>query len=184
MEEAQALVRRSGAAGTHVTVWYSAGFEESDGVDAKGEAEYVAGLLEELGFVTELQSTGTLDDHFAALQDPDRSREIQIALGGWLADYPAASNFFTILLSCDAPVNYGAFCDPEIDAMIERAVRIQSKDPAASSEEWTQVDRAVTDLAPWVSLVNTIDVEIVSERLGNYQYNAQWGLLLAQVWVR
>lgn len=184
MEEAQALVGRSGAAGTHVTVWYSAGFEELIGVDAKGEAEYFAGLLEELGFVTDLRSTGTPDEHFEALEDPDRSREIQIALGGWLADYPAASQFFTNLLTCDSPLNYGAFCDPEIDAMIERAVRIQSADPAASSEAWAEVDRAITDRAPWVFLVNPIDIDIVSERLGNYQYNAQWGILLAQVWVR
>jgi hypothetical protein len=46
------------------------------------------------------------------------------------------------------------------------------------------VDHAITDQAPFVSLVNLIDFDFVSERLGNYQYNPVWGLLLAQVWVR
>ena len=67
--------------------------------------------------------------------------------------------------------------------MIERAVRIQTEDPAAPGEAWAEADRAITDQAPWVSLVNTIDVDFVSERLGNYQHNPQWGLLFAQVWV-
>ena len=71
-----------------------------------------------------------------------------------------------------------------IDRMIKHASRISTEDPAASSEAWAEVDRAITDWAPWVSLVNPIDVDFVSERLGNYQYNPVWGLLLAQVWVR
>jgi YVTN family beta-propeller protein len=196
-EAAQRLVLESGTAGTHVTFWYSPALHES----AKAEAQYFVQLLEELGFVTELRSTAdtadgrlhglaAIDAHFIAVYDSGRG--IQIGWGAWAADYPAASNFITTMLTCDSfypedpfhNANAAAFCDPEIDAMIEVAVEIQTETPAASGEAWAEVDRAITDQAPFVSLVNPIDVDFVSERLGNYQYNPEWGLLLAQVWVR
>ena len=44
--------------------------------------------------------------------------------------------------------------------------------------------RAIVDQAPYVWLVNSIAVEFVSERVGNYQYSQQWGSLLDQMWVR
>jgi peptide/nickel transport system substrate-binding protein len=194
MEEAQSLVRRSRTAGTHVTYWYSpAAF---GGLEApKAQAEYFVKLLEDLGFVADLRSTaGTIDwqlhptaaidAHFEAISDPGRG--IQIAHSVWLADYPAASNFFIPLLTCDSTPdpNHGAFCNKDIDRMIKHASQISTEDPAASSEAWAELDRAITDWAPWVSLVNPIHVDFVSERLGNYQYNPQWGLLLAQVWVQ
>ncbi len=68
--------------------------------------------------------------------------------------------------------------------MIGHAAQIPTEDPAASGRAWAEVDRAITDQAPFVSLVNPIDFDFVSQRLGNYQYNPEWGLLLAQVWVR
>jgi YVTN family beta-propeller protein len=187
LETARRLVRRSGTAGTHVTYWYSPVLHES----AKAEAEYFVQLLKDLGFVTDMRSTGsTFDGHFEAIYDS--GRRIQIAWAAWAADYPAASNFIATQLTCDSfspedpfqNSNPAAFCDPEIDAMVERAVQIQTEDPAASGEAWAEVDRAISDQAPYLPLVNPIGVDFVSERLGNYQYNPEWGLLLAQVWVR
>jgi uncharacterized protein (DUF2164 family) len=35
-----------------------------------------------------------------------------------------------------------------------------------------------------VWLANNIDVEFVSERVGNYLYSQRWGSLLDQLWVR
>jgi peptide/nickel transport system substrate-binding protein len=177
LEKAMRLVRRSGTKGTHVTFWYSPTFPDS----GRAEAEYFVRLLEELGFEADMRLTGkTVDEHFVAISDPGLG--IQLATSVWIADYPAASNFTSLLL-CDSLGNY-TFCEPEIDTMIERAARVQTEDPSASGEAWARVDRAITDQAPYVSLVNSIDVDFVSERLGNYQYNPQWWLLLAQVWVR
>jgi YVTN family beta-propeller protein len=184
MEKAKRLIRESGTIGTHVTFWYSAPLL------SKFEAEYFVQLLKELGFPTDLRSTGNIDEYYDAIYDP--SREIQIGPAGWFADYPAASNFIATQLTCDSfkpqdPLqnqNASAFCDPDIDEMIERAARLATKNPAASGEAWAEVDRAITDQAPWVFLVNGIQVDFVSERLENYQYNPWWKLLLAQVWVR
>ena len=39
-------------------------------------------------------------------------------------------------------------------------------------------------LAPWVFMQNELQTTLVSRRVGNYQYNPQWGPLLDQLWVR
>ena len=76
------------------------------------------------------------------------------------------------------------FCAPEIDAMIERAKRMQVEDPVAAGELWAEVDRAIVDQAPYLWLVNPIDVAITSDRVGNFQRNSPWGILLNHLWVR
>ena len=151
-------------------------------------------LLEKLHFVADLRSTGAIDWRLHQLRPKTRtSRPSATPAEGSRSrqrrgapDYPAASGFFATLVGCDLfpDPNYGAFCDRDIDTMIEHAAQIPTEDPAASGRAWAKVDHAITDQAPFVSLVNPIDVDFVSERLENYQYNPEWGLLLAQVWVR
>ena len=57
-------------------------------------------------------------------------------------------------------------------------------DPAAARKLWAQVDRIVTDQAPWVPLENAAPTVFVSSRVGNYQQSAEYGPLLDQTWVR
>ena len=38
--------------------------------------------------------------------------------------------------------------------------------------------------APIVPVDNARNVDLVSKRVGNYEYNPQWGVLLDQLWVR
>jgi peptide/nickel transport system substrate-binding protein len=173
MDQAQHLVKRSGTAGTHVTFWYEP-YEQA-------QAEYFVHLLKNLDFDAQLRSTSNV---FAPLSDPDRG--VQIAPAGWNIDYLAPSNFIAPLVTCDsipAP-NYGGFCNKDIDRMIELAARIPTEDAAASHQAWVEVDHAITDQAPIVPFANPNDFDFVSERVGNYQYNPQWGLLFAQVWVQ
>jgi peptide/nickel transport system substrate-binding protein len=106
-------------------------------------------------------------------------------------DYPAASDFFTPLLSCKAFVprsptnnNWAEFCDPRIDAVMRRASAAELTDPEVANQRWALVDRRVVDAAPWVPVFNPASVEIVSTRVGNYQYNPQYGSLLDQLWIR
>ena len=53
--------------------------------------------------------------------------------------------------------------------MIERALRLQAEDPAASGALWAEIDRAIVDQAPYLWLLNRSDVGFLSERVGNYQ---------------
>ena len=49
---------------------------------------------------------------------------------------------------------------------------------------WAQIDRDLTDRAPWLFLYNTKQADLVSSRVGNFQYNLQYGILLDQLWVK
>jgi peptide/nickel transport system substrate-binding protein len=104
----------------------------------------------------------------------------------WEPLYPAASDFIASLHKCGAtfhPILSG-FCDPGIDAMIDRASELQLEDPAAAGALWAEIDREVVDQAPYLWLVNPQHAWFVSERVGNYQQSFQWGVLLNQLWVR
>ena len=105
--------------------------------------------------------------------------------------YAAPSDFFEQDLTCSAynrvnseNNNTAEFCDPAIDREIARAQSLQTSDPEAASRLWAKVDRDVVDQAPWVPFANGVALEVVSARVGNYQYNPQWGTLLDQLWVR
>jgi peptide/nickel transport system substrate-binding protein len=86
--------------------------------------------------------------------------------------------------------NAAAFCDHKIDAMIARASRLQTEDPAAASRLWSNVDRAITNAAPWVTMSGTVTPDFLSRRTGNYTpcYLSLTGgstsACLDQLWVR
>jgi YVTN family beta-propeller protein len=174
IDEAKRIVRRSGTQGTRVAFVNSPdAISESSLV-----AEYMVELLDELGYRVEVRAVS-----FDELYDP--STEFQMALAGWIPDFPAASNFFVNHLACDASQTpLSGFCDRRIDAMMEDALRLQAEDPAASGALWAEIDREIVDQAPFLWLVNPRDVTFLSERVGNFQYSAQWGALFSQLWVR
>jgi YVTN family beta-propeller protein len=179
MEKAQRLVRRSGTAGSRVTVKIPAFFPKLSNAQARRLGHYLTELLDELGYVGSVELVADYNDFYSP------KLEFQMAIDAWLTDYPAASNFITNRFTCDAALTPSAgFCDPRIDAMIERATQMQLDDPAEAGDLWAEVERAIVDQAPYVWLVNPIAVEFVSERVDNYQYSQQWGTLLDQLWVR
>jgi peptide/nickel transport system substrate-binding protein len=139
--------------------------------------DYMIELLGELGYRGSIRPP---KDFYRA------HHEWQMALGAWGSDYPAASNFITGWFTCDAALTPSAgFCDPRIDAKIERATQMQLDDPAEAGKLWAEIDREIVNQAPHMWLVNLIGVEFVSERVGNYQYSKQWGsALLDLLWVR
>jgi peptide/nickel transport system substrate-binding protein len=61
---------------------------------------------------------------------------------------------------------------------------LETTDPALASSLWSRVDRQLVDQAPVAPLVNPKQVDFLSDRIGNYQYNPQWHVLLDQLWVR
>ena len=60
----------------------------------------------------------------------------------------------------------------------------QVTDPAAATALWADIDRRLTWQAPWLFLYNNRQADFVSERVGNFQYNLQYGILLDQMWVK
>jgi len=172
MQEALRLVRRSGTAGSRVVVKLHPYFPVPLG-------DYMVELLDKLGYAGRVEQVDTPSHFYSA------DLEFQVATDVWASDYPAASNFITNRFTCDSSYPPSArFCDPRIDAMIDRATQMQIDDPAAAGALWAEIDRAIVDKAPYVWLINPIAVEFVSKRVGNYQYSQEWGSLLDQMWVR
>jgi peptide/nickel transport system substrate-binding protein len=111
----------------------------------------------------------------------------QVGINGWFADYPAASNFFS-LVSCstagDQSVNLSGNCSRALDAKIRHASVLLPQDRDAPAKLWAEVDRAATDLAPLILTITPRKVDLVSKRVGNYQHHPVFGVLLDQLWVR
>ena len=73
----------------------------------------------------------------------------------WPSDYPAESGFLLPLVACDGAQSR-QFCDPEIDARMEKAARLR---PPTLTEPRALVRRSSTTSStkpPWVPLVNPI----------------------------
>ena len=49
---------------------------------------------------------------------------------------------------------------------------------------WAQLDRKLTDLAIWVPTVTPNELDFLSSRVRNYQWNPVWGPLIDQFWFR
>jgi peptide/nickel transport system substrate-binding protein len=180
LAKARALVARSGTRGMKVTAW--------SWTQAPGLGSYMVKLLRSVGYRASTKVLG--DTYFSTVAD-SRTRA-QIGFWGWQADYPAASAFFPANFSCASFVpdsgaqntNGPEFCNVGIDRQIERALNEQSN-PSAARGLWEHVDREIVDQAPWVPLVTPKSIDVLSKRVGNYQYSpAGFGMLIDQLWTR
>ncbi|HEX6662611.1 MAG TPA: ABC transporter substrate-binding protein, partial [Gaiellaceae bacterium] len=181
LAKAQRLVDASGTRGMKVTVWSLAEVGPQTG-------RYFVSLLRSLGYRARLKQLG-FGTYFDTIRDSRNN--VQIALDFWVADYPAASNFISTLLSCGsferaspANLNTAGFCNRRIDAQIRRALELQGTDQRAANALWARIDRQITDQAPWVATNNRNFVALLSKRAGNYQFSPQLGMLIDQLWVR
>jgi len=182
MAKARRLARDSHTTNVPVTVW------TFKGVGNAAVGSYLVQLLEDLGFRAH-QRTVSNDRFFSAVANVHS--KIQAGLNGWGADFPSASDFFLPVLSCRSfyrdptnTANYAEFCDPHADQLASQAQAAQLADPATARRLWAQVDRIVTDQAPWVPIFNQAATSFVSARIGNYQESPNYGPLLDQMWVR
>jgi ABC-type transport system substrate-binding protein len=117
----------------------------------------------------------------------DAQSRIQVGFFAWGPLFAAPAGFIPSGLSCAATWEQGhtsRFCDPAIDREMARAEALQTTDPVQATNLWAKVDHQLTDAAPWAPFANGVVLEVVSKRVGNYQYNPEWGTLLDQLWVR
>jgi len=173
LDRARQLVRNSGAAGARVTVWMPAPIAE--------QGRYLVSVLDSLGFRARLKIQPR-QAHFDSVHDP--ATRAQAGFYAWGIDFPSAAGFIPPAFGCEAFSNVSRLCVRSIDAKMKAAAATQVQDPAAATSLWQEVERALLAQAPIVPMYNRNDVGFVSERVGNYQYNPQWGVLLDQLWVR
>jgi DNA-binding SARP family transcriptional activator len=181
LARARRLVAASHTEGMPVVVWA----HQWDGP----LGPYLVAVLHELGYRASLRVASVAA---FARNVNDTRRRAQASVGTWIADYPSASDFFDLFFRCSsfrpadpADTRSGSFfCHPGIDRQMSQADQLQVSDPQAAAQVWAKVDREITDLAAWVPLLSLRFADFTSARVGDYQYNPVWGILLDQLWVR
>jgi len=182
LQRARPLVSASGTAGMKVNVW-----DTPKPQIALDEGRYLTALLRQLGYRAVLHLLEI--NRFYAYTN-DSSNNAQVVSGGWSADYPSPSDFIGRLSCADytphstSNVDNSEFCDAAIDRQIARAELVQATNPAGSEVLWGRLDRELTNRAIWLPTVNGKETDVISKRVGNYQYHPFWGVLIDQLWVR
>ena len=178
MAKARRLARDSHTTNVPVTVWILKDFA------SRALGSYLVRVLKDLGYRAHQRTVP--DWRFFPAVGNVHSK-VQAGLNGWGADFPTASEFFLPVLSCRSyyqDSNEAEFCDPHADQLASQAQAAQLTDPATARRRWAQVDRVVTDQAPWVPILSFGDTTFVSARTGNYQESPISGPLYDQMWVR
>jgi YVTN family beta-propeller protein len=171
LSRARRLVTASGTSGARLTVWAeSAGFHNT-------LPRYIAGVLRTLGYRAQVRPVSDGTSPFAQAQ-------AQIRPVTWFGGELGPAEFLQDWFACDGSDGNGWFCDPQLDRLMRHATSVSATDARRAAADWADVDRKAVDAAGWVPLVTPREVEFVSSRVRNYQFNPLWGLLADQVWLR
>ncbi len=184
LAKAKALIAASHTSGQSVTV------DSLPDDTSKNISLYFVSLLDQLGYHASLK-TLTPSVEYPYVQD-SRNKP-QISLSYWSPDYNAASDFLNVSVGCagfhpgtTASPNLSEFCDPTIQKMTAHALTVQERDPSAANPLWAKIDRATTDQAPEVALFVANKLDLVSKRVGNFQFNPSvtGRFIIDQAWVK
>ena len=182
MDKALALVEESGTAGQEVTIVVD------DTSVMREVGTYLQSVLTDLGYDASVNSvSGNIQ--FTYIQNTNNN--VQISVSQWYQDYPAASNFLNVLLSCasfhpgsDSSINISGYCNPEIDQRMNDAMQLATTDPETANANWAKIDQDLMADAPVVPLFTPKHIDFVSERLGNFMFSPQHQWLMSQSWVQ
>jgi ABC-type transport system substrate-binding protein/class 3 adenylate cyclase len=187
LRKARGLVKAAGTSGDRVVVW---GW---GGSTSQPLMPLILRALDQIGYRASAHITSPDAEGYGEWNNAaaDSNRRVSAVLTGWAADYPNPIDFLDLLLSCRSYVpgsirnlNSAELCDSTLDGLIDRAEAVQVRDPARGAALWQAADRRAVDLAAWVPLLHDVSTDVVAGRVGNYQHNAEWSVLLDQLWVR
>ena len=91
---------------------------------------------------------------------------------------------FTSTTSAKTPAPDAAGAARGRRAGAARADSLQTTNPPAADTSWARLDRELTNLAIWLPTVTPNEIDLLSNHVGNYEYNPVWEVLLDQLWVR
>ena len=187
LARAEQLVKASGTRGAKVTV---VGGAFGTQIPVRATGRYLVSVLDKLGYRASLQVIPGSNGIAYNRRLFDSRQRTQIGWFGWYQDYPAPSDFIRTLLTCqsflpDNPVNLNAaeFCNQQIDAQVTQALELQPRDPSAAWALWARIDHEIVGQAPWVPVYNPRSLVVLSTRVGNYQFNPYFRVLIDQLWV-
>jgi peptide/nickel transport system substrate-binding protein len=183
LAKAKALVKASGTSGDKVAV-----VAQNDPVD-EAVGEYIEGVLNQIGYKASLKPLSQ-NIEFNYIQNSNN--KVQISVTQWYQDYPAASDFLSVLLNCDEfhkgsdnSINIAGMCVPSIDKMMATAEGEELTNQTAANAMWGKIDKLImTTEAPWVPLFNPKLIDFTSKRVGNYQFSLEFYMYVDQLWVK
>ncbi|MGN6126229.1 MAG: ABC transporter substrate-binding protein [Humibacter sp.] len=182
VDKAKQLVQQSGTAGQSVGV-----VVQNDSVN-KGIGLYLVSLLNQLGYKATLKA---LSNNIQYNYIQNTGNHVQLSLTQWYQDYPAASDFLQVLLSCasfhpnsDSSINISGYCNPGLDAQMTKADDEGLTNPTAANASWGDIDKAYMTESPLVPLFNPKLIDFTSNRVSNYQFSDQYYMLVDQLWLK
>ena len=182
IEMAKKLVEESGTKGQKV------GIVVSDDEVNKQMGEYIQSVLTEIGYKATLKPiSGNIQ--FTYIQNTNN--KVQISLSQWYQDYPAASDFLYILLSCgsftpgsDSSINMAGYCNKGLDVKMQKAMTLGLTDPAAANKMWGDIDKEVMADAPVAVAFTPKQVDFISKGTKNYHFSKQYKMFVSQLQVK
>jgi peptide/nickel transport system substrate-binding protein len=175
LAKARRLVGESKTRGERIDVWGTS----DESYMPPGVPAYVADVLRSLGYRIRLHIVS-----LASIKEAVR-KHFQLSVDGdWVAEYPDPSAYIPQFFGCSGGTSNGYYCNPRLDQATQKASQLKLAKPTRSTALWTSVDHQLTDDAPWAPTINQQEVDLVSGRLHNYEYNPVWGFLADQSWLR
>ncbi|MEW2400392.1 ABC transporter substrate-binding protein [Streptomyces sp. NPDC046862] len=182
LAKAKELVKKSGTAGQEVGI-----VVQDDDVN-KSIGQYLQSLLNQIGYKATLKPLSA-NIQFTYIQNT--KNKVQLALTSWYQDYPAASDFLNVLLSCasfhpgsDSSINISGFCDKGVDARMKTAMTTAQTDQKSADQQWGTIDQDIMKQSPVVPLINPKIIDFTSKRVGDYRFSKQFYMLVGQLWVK
>jgi peptide/nickel transport system substrate-binding protein/oligopeptide transport system substrate-binding protein len=109
---------------------------------------------------------------WSALKDAISKGEAPSFYLSWFGDYPDGENFLYPLFHSNnwgSGGNRARFSNPEIDKMIEDAVKIQ--DPDMRSEAYSRINEKIYEQAPWLYLWHSSESYLTSSQVNNIDFS-------------
>lgn len=182
LAKARALVKASGTKGQPVAV------VAANDTTNMAVGQYLQSVLSEIGYKATLKPLSN-NIQFNYIQNS--KNRVQISETQWYQDYPAASDFLYVLLSCssyhpgsDNSINMNGYCNPAFDSRMQQAMADELTDPAKARTEWGTLDKEAMSQALIVPLFTPKNLDFVSSRVGHYVFTLEFFSLIDQMWVQ
>ncbi len=176
VKKAKELIAEANPSDREITVW------ADNEPTTKDAATYYAGVLEEIGFKTELKVLS--GDNYFAVVGNSSTPNLDTGWASWYEDYPNPNDFFQPLLSEEsiAPTNgtnFSRFADPELSQKITELGEEQLGPEQEAA--YAQLDKEFMEQAPMAPYGTSTSSTFVSSgiNLENVIFNPTFGQDLA-----
>lgn len=95
--------------------------------------------------------------------------DFDIGDAGWIADYPDPENYLFLLDTTAGPLNYGAYSNPEYDALLTRAA--QTLDAEQRAEILAEAESLILTDMPLIPTVYLVSRSLVGTHVRGYEDN-------------